>query len=107
MMDFTLRITNIFLDNLLSDYTELERSLGLHPSDKARELKILVHQRMAGILAIKRQGNGFAGEPVLRRLKLELRSARRTWTRHLVTTARLNRQRRIPKEAIFSPIAAA
>lgn len=101
-MQLSHLVSSTFLNRLLADYTELERSLELHPSEQAEKLKATVRGR---ITALTENSRGSALNS--RALKLELRSLQRTWTRHLVTTARLNRQRRERKNEFLEPIAAA
>ena len=103
------QVSKSFLDRVISDYQELYQSLQLNPSDEALDMRRLVRTKLEVILAMKAcSGEGILEAQLQRTLKLELRSAQRTWTRHLVTSARLSRQRRERSSSNYlTPIAAA
>jgi len=102
------QVSKSFLDRIISDYQELYQSLQLTPSDESQEMRKLIRAKLDAILAMKASsGEGTLDSQLQRTLKLELRSAQRTWTRHLVTSARLSRQRRDRSANYFSPVAAA
>lgn len=102
------QVSKSFLDRVIANYQELYQSVQLHPSDEAQEMRRLVRMKLEAISAMKASTGEGALDPQLQRtLKLELRSVQRTWTRHLVTTARLNRQRQTRSSAFLSPVVAA
>jgi len=88
------QVSKSFLDRLMSEYQELYQSLQLHPSAEAQEMRRIIRVKLEAILAMKAcSGEGILDSQLQRTLKLELRSAQRTWMRYLVTSARLSRQR--------------
>ena len=102
------QVSKSFLDRVTGDYQELYQSLQLNPSDEAQEMKKVVRMKLEAILSMKAcSGEGTLDPQLQRTLKLELRSAQRTWTRHLVTSTRLSRQRRERSLAYLTPVAAA
>lgn len=99
-MAISYQVTKTLFERVLSDYDELNEVLNLHPSATANQLKEFVSERIQTIhqLATQIQMDGFAFEDmhrITRRLKLELRTAQRSWKRHLVTEARLNQHKKI------------
>lgn len=102
------QVSKSFLERLIADYQDLYQSLQLVPSDTALEMRRLVRIKLEAILSMKASSGEGCLEPQLQRtLKLELRSSQRAWTRHLVTSARLKRQRADSSAAYMTPVAAA
>jgi len=102
------QVSKSFLDRVLADYQDLYQSLQLSPSNEAQDMRKLVRTKLDAIAAMKAcSGEGTLDSQLQRSLKLELRSAQRTWMRHLVTSARLSRQRKERSSDYLMPVAAA
>jgi len=102
------QVSKSFFDRITAEYTELIQSFELHPTAIAGEMKRVVRSQLDSVLAMKaRSGEGALDPQVQRKLKLELRAAQRNWTRHLVTSARLRRQRKNRMVSYLTPIVAA
>ena len=102
------QVSKSFLDRVMSDYQELYQSIQLNPAEAAQDMRKLVWIKLEAILAMKASsGAGILDASLQRKLKLELRSAQRTWTRHLVTSARLSRQRKEGSSRYLVPVVAA
>ena len=102
------QVSKSFLERVIADYQDLDQSLQLNPSTDAQDMRRLIRAKMDTIVAMKASsGDGILDSQLQRTLKLELRSAQRTWTRHLVTSARLSRQSRERSSDYLSPVAAA
>ena len=98
-------VSKTLFDRILGGYEELDKTLALHPSASADKIKDFVGEHIRQVRLFRDEV--LAGGEVrpdmheaARKMKLELRSAQRTWQRHLVTEARV---RRLRNPDYFSP----
>ena len=108
-MEISYQVTKALIDRVLADYCDLDKVVCLRSEDAPDGLKEFVRNRIGRVerLAAQAKMDGFVlmdMHNTMREMKLELRSAQRSWKRYLVTEARL---RRFRKSEYFSPDIAA
>lgn len=113
-MDISNQLLRPFIEKIEIEWQDLYREICGHESAEAVSMKPTVEQRMRQLekfrvsaLYFEQDGSGMKEFPNLREalrfLKLDLRSARRMWRRHLVSKIRTQkRQERAQHETTVS-----
>ena len=91
-MEVTRSLLNPYLGRLRNEYEKLEQELRLHSSEEAAEFRSLIQPKLASLQTLL-NGEVLQIQPqaTFRRLKLELRFAKRKWQRFLCNEARVRR----------------
>jgi hypothetical protein len=110
-MQISNQLIRPFIDKIETEWQDLYREVSNHPGDEAGELRPSIEQRMRQLerfrvsaLYSEQDVAGLKEFPNLREalrfLKLDLRTTRRKWRRHLVSKVRTQkRQERANHEA--------
>jgi hypothetical protein len=113
-MEITDQLLRPFIDKIETEWQDLYREICEHESDEASAMKPSVEQRMRQLEKFRvsaqyyeKNETGLKEFPNLREairfLKLDLRTARRKWRRHLVSKIRTQkRQERATHGASFA-----
>ncbi len=113
-MEISSQLMRPFIDKMETEWQDLYREISDHGSDEASALKPSIEQRMRQIekfrvsmLYSEQDETGLKEFPDLREalrfLKLDLRTTRRKWRRHLVSKIRTQkRQERAKHGASFA-----
>lgn len=102
-MEITNQLLRPYIEKMESEWQELYKEISGHQSEEALAIKPSVEQRMRQLEKFRvsaryyeQDGTAFRDFPNLREalrfLKLDLRTTRRKWRRHLVTKIRTQKR---------------
>jgi len=103
-MEISGQLVRPFIDKIETEWKDLYREICSHASDEASAMKPSVEQRMRQLEKFRMSANYFekneAGlkefpnlREALRFMKLDLRTTRRKWRRHLVSKVRTQKRK--------------
>ncbi len=102
-MEISGQLLRPFIDKMEAEWQDLYKEVSVHPSDEAGELRPSIEQRMRQLEKFRlsavyseQDDSAFKEFPNLREalrfLKLDLRTTRRKWRRHLVSKIRTQKR---------------